>query len=85
MANILSLGGPDSKYKQPDAPAAGFWAGFWHGMTAPLVFWISLFAPNIRIYETKNKGLWYDFGFLLALGAWASHSETKHVISGTHV
>jgi hypothetical protein len=80
MPNILALAGPDSKYKQPNATPAGFWSGFWHGLTSPIVFWISLFAPNIRVYETNNCGRWYDFGFLCALGAFASHHETRRIV-----
>ncbi len=65
MANELSVAGPGSKYKLPDAEPAGFWAGFWHGIISPLTFLVSLFNPNVRIYETNNKGVIYDFGFLL--------------------
>ena len=72
--------GTNSKYKLPEAEPAGFWAGLWHGMIAPLLFWVSLFSDGIRVYETNNKGRRYDFGFLLGVGAWASHSETRHVI-----
>jgi len=65
MANELSVAGPGSKYKLPDAEPAGFWAGFWHGIISPITFLVSLFNPNVRIYETNNKGVIYDFGFLL--------------------
>ncbi|NOX20557.1 MAG: hypothetical protein GXO99_04765 [Nitrospirae bacterium] len=65
MANLFAAAGPSSKYKQPGATPAGFWAGIWHGLIAPITFIISLFNPNIRIYETNNKGRWYDFGFLI--------------------
>ena len=81
MANILSIAGSNSKYKQPQAPPAGFLAGVWHGMIAPLIFWISLFKAGYRVYETTNKGRWYDFGFLLSIGAWASHNEVRYVIN----
>lgn len=46
---------------------AGFWWGFWHGMIAPVSLIIGLFKPGIRIYEVLNNGLWYDFGFWLAI------------------
>lgn len=65
MTNKFSLAGPDSKFKQPDAEPAGFWAGLWHGSVLPLAFIASLFKPGIGIYETNNKGAWYNFGFLL--------------------
>lgn len=83
MANILAIAGPNSKYKLPGATPAGFPAGFWHGLIAPFLFWVSLISPSVRVYETNNKGRRYDFGFLLAVGAWASHSEARHVIEST--
>jgi len=67
MANILAVAGPNSRYKLPGAKPAGFLAGFWHGMIAPIVFIISLFNSKVRIYETNNKGLWYDFGFFIGI------------------
>jgi hypothetical protein len=65
MANMLSIAGENSKYKLPNAQTAGFWAGFWHGLIIPFTFIISIFSPNVRIYETNNSGRLYDFGFLL--------------------
>jgi hypothetical protein len=67
MPNILAIAGPDSKYKQPGARPAGFWAGLWHGVISPLTFLVSLFNPDIRIYETNNSGRWYDFGFVIGV------------------
>lgn len=65
MANVLAFPGPNSKYQQPGATPAGFWAGCWHGLLFPLTFLISLFTPRVRIYETNNQGRRYDFGFIL--------------------
>ena len=65
MANKLALAGPGSKYKEPDAEPAGFWAGYWHGSIAPIAFLVSLFNEQVGIYETHNNGKWYDFGFVL--------------------
>ena len=71
MANVLAVAvavaGPNSKYILPDAQPAGFWAGFWHGLIVPITFIISIFNPNVRIYETSNRGRLYDFGFILGL------------------
>jgi hypothetical protein len=39
-------------------------------------------VPGVRIYETNNKGRRYDFGFLLGIGAWSSHGETREMIEG---
>lgn len=85
MANALAIAGSNSKYKLPGATPAGFWAGLWHGMIAPLLFWFSLFIDGIRVYETNNKGCWYDFGFLVGVGAWASHNEVVRVVHDTSV
>lgn len=65
MVNKLAVAGPNSRFQQPDASPAGFWAGYWHGMIMPITFVISLFNPGVRIYETHNNGAWYDFGFFL--------------------
>ena len=65
MVNKLAVAGPNSKFKMPDAGPAGFWAGFWHGMTMPITFVVSLFKPGVGIYETNNNGGWYNFGFIL--------------------
>lgn len=65
MANILAVAGENSKYKLINAQPAGFFAGFWHGLIVPFTFIISIFNPNVRIYETNNRGLLYDFGFIL--------------------
>lgn len=65
MSNILSVAGPNSKYKEPDAKPAGFLAGLWHGLMCPVTFLIGLFSSKVRMYEVNNKGSWYDFGFLI--------------------
>jgi polyferredoxin len=69
MANVLALAGPGSKYRLPGALPAGFLAGLWHGLICPITFIVSLFNPGIRIYEVKNCGAWYDFGFVLGVSA----------------
>jgi hypothetical protein len=52
----------------PDGDIAGFWIGLWHGVIAPVTFFISLFTENVSIYEVHNTGGWYDFGFVLGAG-----------------
>jgi hypothetical protein len=68
MVNILAVAGRSSKYSVPGANPAGFRAGFWHGLICGITFLVSLFNPNVRIYEVNNGGRWYDFGFLLGIG-----------------
>jgi hypothetical protein len=47
---------------------AGFWLGLWHGIIAPITFFISLFSDTVNVYEVRNSGNWYDFGFVLGAG-----------------
>lgn len=77
MANVLSVAGSISAYKEPGAKPAGFWGGLWHGIIAPITFIISLFDDGVSIYETNNNGRWYEFGFMLGIGAYAG-SEGVH-------
>jgi len=65
MVNILAVAGANSKYKLPYAQPAGFWAGLWHGLIVPITFLVCIFNPNVRIYETNNRGRLYDLGFLI--------------------
>lgn len=85
MANILAVAGSNSKYKLPEAQPAGFWAGLWHGIILPITFLVSLFNVNVRIYETQNRGRWYDFGFLLgaSISLGGSSASTCEVSSIT--
>ena len=61
----LRVAGPNSIYKFDDVKPAGFLSGVWHGVILPNTFFVSLFDPGVRIYETNNNGRWYDFGFLI--------------------
>lgn len=83
MANILAVAGPHSKYQQAESKPAGFWAGFWHGLIAPITFLVSLFDAGVRIYETNNNGRWYEFGFVL--GASVSFAGSSSQVSRTAV
>ncbi|MFN8496400.1 MAG: hypothetical protein U0641_00975 [Anaerolineae bacterium] len=67
MANRFRVAGPNSKYAQPGAEPARFWVGVWHGLISPVTLFASLFTPNIRIYETDNRGRLYDLGFLIGV------------------
>jgi hypothetical protein len=79
MANILSVAGSGSKYKEPDARPAGFLGGFWHGLIAPIAFLVSLFHPGVQIDETHNNGRWYEFGFILGICAHADDNRAIKV------
>ena len=75
MANALSVAGSNSKYKALNARPAGFWGGLWHGIIAPITFLVSLFVGGVSIYETNNNGRWYEFGFMLEIGAYSAGGE----------
>jgi len=72
----------NSQYKQLGASPAGFWPGLWHGIIAPITFIVSLFADGVRIYVTNNSGRWYDFGFVLGIGVYASNHQVRQGVSG---
>jgi hypothetical protein len=46
---------------------AGFWEGLWQGFILPVTFVISLFTDEVNIYEVRNTGNWYDFGYVIGL------------------
>ena len=69
MTNILCVAGKNSVYKLAHSQPAGFFAGLWHGMILPITFIISIFNPNVGIYETNNTGALYNFGFILGVSA----------------
>ena len=52
-----------------DGDLAGFWLGLWHGLISPITFIVSLFNSQVNIYEVRNNGNWYDFGFMLGVSA----------------
>ena len=47
----------------------GFWYGLWHGYIAVIAFIINLFTGDTPIYAVNNNGGWYNFGFLIGIGA----------------
>lgn len=56
----------------PVSNGPGFFMGFWHGAIAPFTFFWHFFDPSVGIYEAKNDGQWYNFGFLLGVGGFSS-------------
>lgn len=46
----------------------GFLGGLWHGIIAPVSFFLSLFMDDVAMYAVNNNGGWYDFGFVLGAG-----------------
>lgn len=62
----LSACAPGLNDRSPEKPAGFLW-GVWHGWIAPFSLILSIFVPEVSIYETNNKGFWYDCGFYLAI------------------
>ncbi|HCM37895.1 MAG: hypothetical protein UV61_C0015G0004 [Candidatus Gottesmanbacteria bacterium GW2011_GWB1_43_11] len=54
----------------------GFWNGLWDGWTALFAFIGNLFGGDYGVYQVHNNGNWYDFGFLLGIGAFAGGSSS---------
>jgi len=50
-----------------EGKVAGFWKGIWHGIITPVTFVVSLFNKNVNLYESRNSGGWYNFGYILGL------------------
>lgn len=46
---------------------AGILAGLWHGVISPGTLVVSLFNPNVQMYEVHNDGSAYNFGFMLGI------------------
>lgn len=56
----------------------GFWGGLWHGMIAPFDFIAGFFNSDIVVFAQNNSGRWYDFGFVLGIGGFATGArQTK--------
>ena len=56
---------------------SGFLGGLWHGIIMIFSFVGSLFSDNIAVYAVYNNGGWYDFGFLLGVGAFAGGASSR--------
>jgi hypothetical protein len=69
MKEKFAPAGPNelANSENADGVVAGFWRGVWHGMIAPITFFVSLFNDQVGVYETHNNGNWYNFGFILGL------------------
>jgi uncharacterized membrane protein HdeD (DUF308 family) len=66
-----TVGFTDAASREP----VGFWYGLWHGIIAPIAWLVSLFDDDVAIYAIYNNGGWYDFGFMLGIGALGSASK----------
>ena len=70
MVLLAGCAGPNPLRNSPDSAGnvAGFFRGYWHGLTIIFSFIGSWFSDSIHIYEVHNNGFWYNLGFVLGLG-----------------
>ena len=64
---LLAACAPAANSFAETATRAGFWLGLWHGVICPITFLISLFNDHVGVYEVRNDGHWYDFGFVFGI------------------
>ncbi|MBN9743239.1 hypothetical protein DMP23_19375 [Amycolatopsis sp. A1MSW2902] len=67
LAPVLSLAACAAQASTVAEPGAGpgFWLGLWHGFICPITFLVSLFNDHVGVYEVRNNGHLYDFGFVV--------------------
>ena len=59
---------------------AGLFSGILHGILAPLTL-IGMIFTDLVMFEVRNNGWWYSFGFLFGiLITWSGGKGTSHVI-----
>ena len=52
-------------------------------MIAEITFFVSIFEPNVRMYEKNNRGPSDDFGFLFAISlAFREGLQSRNCILG---
>jgi hypothetical protein len=49
------------------ADAPGFFRGLWDGFIFIWAWIVSLFVPEVALYQVPNNGGWYDFGYFLGI------------------
>lgn len=76
VASCAPGANPSAGHSDAFGDVYGFWYGLWHGMISMFTFIIGLFEPTIRVYEVHNNGNWYDLGFMLGIGGFASGAST---------
>lgn len=64
---VLAACAPAANTYAETAARPGFWLGLWHGFICPITFLVSLFNDHVGVYEVRNGGHWYDFGFVFGI------------------
>ena len=49
------------------AGSPGFLHGLWDGFIFIWSWLVSLFVPEVAVYQVPNNGGWYDFGYFLGI------------------
>jgi hypothetical protein len=75
---LLAACAPTANPLVNESHYAGFWAGLWHGIIAPLTLLISLFTDSVQMYEVSHAGWRYDLGFAIGAGILFGCWRTKH-------
>ena len=60
--------------------APGFWLGLWHGFIFPVAWVLSLFMPDVSVYQVPNNGGWYDFGYFLGIVVFGVGARKSQVV-----
>jgi hypothetical protein len=80
MLALAGCGNPNNVAHVQAPHIKGFWSGLWDGITAIFAFFLNLLGlGHYNIYEVHNNGGWYNFGFLLGIGAFSSGSVSGSV------
>jgi hypothetical protein len=72
VAGLLLAGCARQMHGAVEPSAPGFLLGLVQGFIAPFSFVVSLFSDDVRVYAVPNNGGWYNFGFVLGIGGFAS-------------
>ena len=61
--------------------APGFLQGLWDGFIFPFAWVVSLFVPEVAVYQVPNNGGWYDFGYFLGIVVFGVGARKTQVVT----
>ena len=56
--------------REDSRSVSGLFSGFWHGLICMFSFIASWFTHEVSMYEVRNSGVLYDFGFYVGIFVW---------------
>jgi hypothetical protein len=65
----------------PGAP--GILRGLWDGFVFPWAWIVSIFVPEVSVYQVPNNGGWYDFGYFLGIVVFGVGARKTRIITRT--